>query len=429
MSELTNKTNENRLFFDKIIDGFFVPSMMQKWWAVSYKNFTELDSECRKEGYDAFGMWGTMLGCVRNSGFIPWDDDFDSLMFREMFNKLYYRGKKGELPKEYWISDYEYNQNENMVRTWVDTKSIIRKPEDRKDNYGFALYNPIDIFILDTLPRDEEERKAHYMVVESYATLSGQAKLLAEQKRNGTDGLDENEIIDEAQLMENIRRLSKSTGIELEDSDNPLFVKLYKAMDEFCSRYKQGQGNLLTIIAYMINIEGFQYDKSLFAGSVNLPFDHGTIPLPISYDQILRMSYGDYMCPTLMGGVHGYPVYDSMEEQMRKKANIEYHKFRYDNNSYRAIVNGRNAKISVSTQVKNSIELFGDAHRFIQSKCANGDVDETLLDVLGQCQDLAVSVGERVETDAIGGEDIVKEFEKYCGDIYELYQLADGALS
>ena len=63
-----------------------------------------------------------------------------------------------------------------------------------------------------TLPRDDEEKKAHRMIIESFITLSDQATKLDEQKEEGTEGLSEEEIVDESILNENIRRLCKATA-------------------------------------------------------------------------------------------------------------------------------------------------------------------------------------------------------------------------
>ena len=39
-----------------------------------------LEKICKYEGLDYFIFYGTLLGAVRHSGFIPWDDDFDVVM-------------------------------------------------------------------------------------------------------------------------------------------------------------------------------------------------------------------------------------------------------------------------------------------------------------------------------------------------------------
>lgn len=48
----------------------------------------EFDVLCKANGIDYWMLFGTLLGSVRNGGFIPWDDDVDLGMMREDINRL-----------------------------------------------------------------------------------------------------------------------------------------------------------------------------------------------------------------------------------------------------------------------------------------------------------------------------------------------------
>lgn len=55
-------------------EGFFVSSMMKRYWAAQLKVLAEIDRVCKKHDIKWFADCGTLLGAVRHGGFIPWDD-------------------------------------------------------------------------------------------------------------------------------------------------------------------------------------------------------------------------------------------------------------------------------------------------------------------------------------------------------------------
>lgn len=86
----------------------------------------EFDRICRVNGIKYTLHGGTMLGAVREHGFIPWDDDIDTAMTREEFLKL----------------QNVLNENEHYY-IYGDIKKQFRRKEDN------SLW--VDIFVCDSI--------------------------------------------------------------------------------------------------------------------------------------------------------------------------------------------------------------------------------------------------------------------------------------
>lgn len=116
---------------------------------------SDVDEFCRENDIPYSISSGTLLGAVRHGGFIPWDDDADMFMLREDFDRFIslYKGRKYHLlyntrnPKEHFRAGYIKISDPDTI---VKKKNTIAK-------YGVN----IDIFPLDYVPEDENERNIY----------------------------------------------------------------------------------------------------------------------------------------------------------------------------------------------------------------------------------------------------------------------------
>ena len=70
------------------------------------------------------------------------------------------------------------------------------------------------------------------------------------------------------------------------------------------------------------------------------------------------------------------------------------------------------------------VETLGDAHKIIERIAGEGN-DQQAKELLAQCQEGAIALGELIEAKASEHVDIVTLLEDYCEDVWQLYDALD----
>lgn len=104
----------------------------------------EMDRVCKKHHIRYSLHGGTLLGAVRNKGFIPWDDDADVTMMREEYNQL-----------RAWFN--QESEEFCLIESYLHMPRIIRKKF--QDDSVFAW---VDIMIYDSISENKLAEKCKF---------------------------------------------------------------------------------------------------------------------------------------------------------------------------------------------------------------------------------------------------------------------------
>jgi lipopolysaccharide cholinephosphotransferase len=74
----------------------------------------ELDYVCKQNGLTYWLDAGTLIGSIRHKGFIPWDDDIDTAMVREDYNKIIEAFEKSSRNPDIYAG-YVRDKNNNFI--------------------------------------------------------------------------------------------------------------------------------------------------------------------------------------------------------------------------------------------------------------------------------------------------------------------------
>ena len=256
---------------------------------------------CKKHSLRYSLAYGTLLGCVRHQGFIPWDDDIDVMMPVEDYQRFLEIGQK-ELGDKYFL---QHNKNDRYRNSFAkirknDTCAITKYTKYEKHSHH-GIY--IDIFPIAYLPRSKFIQKCQELVLNIIGQINTTFCFEVVKSRK-------NKVVKFILLcLHKIIPYSLLAFIQ----DKLIAIGTPENSDMLCGYYPELRGF----------INKCMLEKDTFDHLVLMKFEDKEFLVPRDYDRILKRVYGDYwtLPPVEKRKSHYFLAYDtkrSYQEYMKE---------------------------------------------------------------------------------------------------------------
>lgn len=313
---------------------FTIGEPMKRSWAADLVILEDVKSLCEKYSLKVFACYGTLLGAIRDNGFIAWDDDVDLGLvgrdyevFLEVFEKEY--GDKYNILNPY--TRHWHHMNFTHIS---NGKELNFKREHLKKWYGCPFMAGPDIYPYYYIPRNPNDEKFILNMlkkIDDTLLLFKQSNEMAAQKGE----LKGDDTIIQA-LTYNLYELQNATGYEF-GNERPLDNQLEILYDQICRITEESEADYVCRYDEYTANRTKKFPKDYFTTTIPVSFENTTMPVPIGYDDVLVKRFGgEYIIPRREAAAHDYPFF-------KKQLGVD---FSFNNISLESVC--KNSKMNLS---------------------------------------------------------------------------------
>ena len=232
---------------------------------------------CEKHNLKYFLIGGTLIGAVRDKGFIPWDDDIDIGMLREDFEKFIEICKTDIDTNKFFFQIPETEKgcaDFGIARIRLNgTHFVEAHRRNLKIHNGFF----VEILPYDALPENDRTAKWYYY---SFKYLKRIVGLRMGYKYK----------------MSSIPKRIFLYVLTFFSYIFPLKY-LYNKVNNYHKKYVNPDSEKIFLKCGAYNYKKETHSRASVQKLETLEFEGKQYPVPNNYDAFLREEYGDYMTP------------------------------------------------------------------------------------------------------------------------------------
>ena len=268
-----------------------------------------------------------------------------------------------------------------------------------KKYHGYPFSAFVDIFALDAISdwQDKEKKRR--------AFLSLLYQIRGEIWETGACSEESLQVLRDTEAYYSISSARESS---LEGRVGVLIEKVYQFFNG------EESSKVASIPIYFLH--NASYPREAFHRVQYLPFCGAEFPTASNWESLLTSEYGDYRRVVKAGGEHHYPYFKEQEKNIEKELGDAW-AFRYH--------------LTKEDLCRPEIESFRDAILHSVETLYEGTKDARLYDKkrekeevdarLGMLQEMALSIGNRMERKYGEGQQSVSILEDYCELLYRLH--------